>query len=160
VSKNVFDLQINKCINNSGNRVSLSGKNFQFFRGNSSNIEEFLISSIVLCAKFPECLNELSRGNFSSSICFKIFEIIRKMNLEGKYISFNSVFNAILDSEVKNEFIRISNSKYTDNVSLDDINRATSILLTNSKFKELKSSSDLSAGSVLCFLDELKKKKK
>ena len=160
VSKNVFDLQINKCINNNSSHVSISSKNFQFFHGNSSNIEEFLISSIVLCAEFPECLNELSHENFSNDIYFKIFEIMRKMNLEGKYISFNSVFSLISDNEVKNEFIRISNSKYVHNVSLDDISKATNILLTNSKFKKLKSSSDLNTNSVLCFLNELKKKKK
>ena len=160
VSKNVFDLQINKCINSSSGHVNISSKGFQFFHGNSSNIEEFLISSIILCAKFPRYLNELSRESFSDDTCFKIFEIMRKMNLEGKYISFNSVLSVILDSSIKSEFIRISNSKYTDNISLDDISRAVSILVTNSELRKLKSSSNLDTSSVLRFLDELKKRKK
>lgn len=160
MSKNVFDLQINKCINLNSSCTSISRKNIEFFRGNSSNVEEFLLSSIILYGKFPDFLNELSRENFCNDIYFEIFETIKKISLEEKYISFNSVYSLILDSNVKNEFVRISNSKYVESVSLSDIKKASEILIRNSNFNKLKSSSDLDKDSLLYFLSKLKENKK
>ena len=160
VSKNVFDLQINKCINKDSVRTSVMNKNIEFFYSNSSNIEEFLLSSVILCGEFPEYLNRLSRENFFNDTYFRIFETIRKVNLEGKYISFDSVYSLISDNNVKNEFTRISNLRCFENVSLDDIKKASDILVHKSNFNRLKASNDLDTKSLFLFLDKLKKNKR
>ena len=158
LSKNAFDLQINKCINKrSDSGVFFVGER-KFFNS-SFDVEEFLVSSIVNLGRFPEYLGKLSRKSFCSDSCFNIFKIAKTLSDEGKRISFSSV-SSLIDEKDASFFTRVVNLGQCVGVSEVDLERAFRILVDSGKFRGFKSSDILNDDDVLEFLDVIRKQKK
>ncbi len=159
VSKNAFDLQISKCVNKGSNFGDTQSNKLRSVLEDSSDVEEFLISSVIASGKFPNFLSNLSSKNFRSHICFDIFEKIVELSSSNISINFNSI-SARLGDDVLGSFTRIANLRGSEVILEDDIKKAYEILVDEGKFREFKSEVDFESDDVMNFLDKLKENKK
>lgn len=159
VSKNAFDLQINKCVNKRSNFGDTQNNKLRSVLEDSSDVEEFLISSVIASGKFPNFLSNLSSKNFRSRICFNIFEKIVELSSSNIPIKFNSI-SARLGDDVLGSFARIANLRGSEAILEDDIKKAYEILINEGKFRKFKSETYFENDDVMNFLDKLKENKK